>query len=67
VRRLAAGGLLAVGAVGGARALRRRRERRLRLDVYYDDGAMISLPVTAPETTAALARATEALRAATGA
>jgi hypothetical protein len=67
VRRLAAGGLLAVGAVGGARALRRRRERRFRLDVYYDDGAMISLPVTTPETTAALARATEALRAASGA
>jgi hypothetical protein len=67
VRRLVAGGMLVVGAVGGARALRRRRERRLRLDVYYDDGAMISLPVTAPETTAALARATEALRAATGA
>jgi len=64
VKRLAAGTLLALGTVRGARALRRRRTRRLRLDVYYDDGAMLSLPPTTPEASAALARATEALRAA---
>jgi hypothetical protein len=63
MRKLAAGALLALGTVG-ARALRRRTGRRLRLDVYYDDGAMRSLPPTTPEATAALARATEALRAA---
>jgi hypothetical protein len=64
VRRLAVGALLAVGTLGGARALGRRRAQRLRLDVYYEDGAMLSLPPTTPEATAALARATEALRAA---
>ena len=63
MRKLAAGALLALGTVG-ARAFRRRTGRRLRLDVYYDDGAMLSLPPTTPEATAALARATEALRAA---
>lgn len=66
MKRLAAGTLLVLGTVGGARAFafRRRRGSRLRLDVYYDDGAMLSVPPTAPEATAALARATEALRAA---
>jgi hypothetical protein len=64
VRRLAVGTLLALGTLGGARALRRRRAQRFRLDVYYEDGAMVSLPPTTPEATAALARATEALRAA---
>jgi hypothetical protein len=63
MKKLAAGALLALGTVG-ARALRRRSGSRLRLDVYYDDGAMLSLPATTPEATAALARATEALRAA---
>jgi hypothetical protein len=64
MKRLAAGTLLAVGTVGGARALKQRRRQRLRLDVYYDDGAMLSLPPTTAEATAALARASEALRAA---
>jgi hypothetical protein len=64
VKRLAAGTLLALGAVGSARLLKGRRAGRLRLDVYYEDGAMLSLPPTTPEATAALARATEALRAA---
>lgn len=63
MRKLAAGAVLALGAVG-ARALRRRSGHRLRLDVYYDDGAMLSLPPTTPEATTALARATEALRVA---
>ncbi|HKG09734.1 MAG TPA: hypothetical protein VKB07_04120 [Gaiellaceae bacterium] len=64
MKRLAAGTLLAVGAVGGARAIRRRGLRRVRLDVYYDDGAMLSLPPATAEAAAALARAREALRAA---
>jgi hypothetical protein len=63
MKKLAAGALLALGTLG-ARALRRRSGRRLRLDVYYDDGAMLSLPPTTPEATTALARATEALRVA---
>jgi hypothetical protein len=63
MKKLAAGALLALGTVG-ARALWRRTGRRLRLDVYYDDGAMLSLPPTTPEATTALARATEALRVA---
>jgi hypothetical protein len=64
VRKLAAGALLAIGSVGGARVLRRRTSRRLRLDVYYDDGAMLSLPGSTAESVAALARARDALRAA---
>ena len=63
MRKLAAGALLALGAVG-AGALRRRSARKSRHDVYYDDGAMLSLPPGTPETTTALARATDALRAA---
>jgi hypothetical protein len=61
VRKLAALVLLALGL---ARVVRRRRDGRVRLDVYYEDGAMLSLPPTRPEASAALARATEALRAA---
>jgi hypothetical protein len=61
VKRLAALLLVAAGAWAALRA--RRTRRQLRLDVYYDDGAMLSLPATTPQATAALARATEALKA----
>jgi hypothetical protein len=64
MKRLAAAIVVALSAIGGARAFSRRRSRRLRLDVYYDDGAMLSMPPTTPESTAALARTNEALRAA---
>ena len=64
MKRVAAGSVLALGTVRGVQALRHRRVRRLRLDVYYDDGAMVSLPPKTPEATAALARAVDALRAA---
>jgi hypothetical protein len=64
VRKLTAGALLLVGSVGGARLLRRRSARRLRLDVYYEDGAMLSLAGAAPEAEPVLARAREALQAA---
>jgi hypothetical protein len=64
VRKLTAGALLLVGSVGGARALRRRAARRLRLDVYYEDGAMLSLAGATPEAEPVLARARDALQAA---
>jgi len=57
VRKLAAGTLLALGSLGGARLLKRRASRRLRLDVYYEDGAMVSVPGSTAEAVAALARA----------
>jgi hypothetical protein len=63
MRKLIAAVLLALGVTGAVRALRRRTTRRLRLDVYYEDGAMLSLPPTTPEATAVLARASDALRA----
>ena len=64
MRKLAAGTLLALGSLGGARLLKRRAARRLRLDVYYEDGAMLSVPGSTAEAVAALARAKDALRAA---
>ncbi len=64
MRKLAAGALLAAGSVGAVRVLRRRAARRLRLDVYYDDGAMLSLAGATPEAGPVLARAREALAAA---
>jgi hypothetical protein len=64
MRKLTAGALLLVGSVGSARMLRRRAARRLKLDVYYEDGAMLSLAGTTPEAEPVLARAREALQAA---
>ena len=64
MRKLAAGALLALGSLGAARLLKRRGARRLRLDVYYEDGAMLSVPGSTAEAVAALARAKDALRAA---
>jgi len=64
VRKLGAATLLALGSLGGARLLKRRAARRLRLDVYYEDGAMLSVPGSTAEAVAALARAKDALRAA---
>jgi hypothetical protein len=64
VRKLLAAALLALGVTRVLRSIRRRSTRRLRLNLYYADGALLSLPPTTPEATAALARATEALRAA---
>ena len=64
MRKLAAGAVLVLGAVAGARAVTGRTSRRLRVDVYYEDGAMVSLPGRAPEVERVLARAREALQAA---
>ena len=64
-RTIAAGALLALGSLAAARLLRQRTaRRRVRLDFYYEDGAMISLPTASAEAEAVLARAREALRAA---
>jgi hypothetical protein len=62
MRKLAAGAVLVLGAAAGARALTGRR--RQRVDVYYDDGAMVSLPGSTPEAEPVLARAREALQVA---
>ena len=64
MKKLGAAAVLALGSLGGARVLKRRAARRLRLDVYYEDGAMVSVPGSTAEAVAALARAKDALRAA---
>jgi hypothetical protein len=56
-----------LGAAGAAALLRRRSaERRERVDVYYDDGSMISLEDGAPDAAPLLALARDALRAGGG-
>jgi hypothetical protein len=63
MRRLSLVGALA-GAAAAAALLRRRSvERRERVDVYYDDGSMISLEDGAPDAAPLLALARDALRA----
>lgn len=54
-----------LGAAAAAVLLRRRAaERRERVDLYYDDGSMLSLEDGAPEAGPLLAVAREAVRAA---
>ncbi|HVM17479.1 MAG TPA: hypothetical protein VM290_07855 [Gaiellaceae bacterium] len=66
MRRLSAVGVL-VGAAGAAALLRRRSaERRERVDVYFEDGSMLSLEDGAPDAAQLLAHARDALRAARG-
>jgi hypothetical protein len=49
-RRLFTGVLLAAGSVAGSVLLRRRAARRReRVDLYAEDGSMISLDVGTPE------------------
>ena len=64
MRKLVAALLIVLGAAGAVQVLRRRSARRLRLDVYYDDGAMLSLAGATPEAGPVLNRAREALDAA---
>ena len=63
-RLLALGGL--VGFVLALASLVRRGSvrRRERVDLYYDDGSMISLPDGSPESERLLALGRDALRAA---
>jgi hypothetical protein len=42
-RRKVVAGLALVGSIAGAMLLRRRARRRDRIDVYFEDGSMISL------------------------
>ena len=49
-RRLATGFLLAAGSLAGTVLFRRRAARRRdRVDVYYEDGSMVSLTDGSPE------------------
>jgi hypothetical protein len=42
-RRKVVAGLTLVGSIAGAILVRRRARRRDRIDVYFEDGSMISL------------------------
>jgi hypothetical protein len=54
-RKVVTGVVLAVGSVAGAVAFRRRSARRRdRVDVYFEDGSMVSLTDDAPEASTVL-------------
>jgi hypothetical protein len=56
---------LAIVSVAGTVILRRRRGRgRVRVDLYFDDGSMLSLGEDAPESLAVLPAAVDVLSAA---
>jgi hypothetical protein len=54
----------AAGMLAGAAFLRRRTVHRERIDLYYEDGSMISLAVGSPEAERLLPLAREILRSA---
>ena len=63
-RKLVAFGLAAL-SVAGTVVMRRRRGRgRVRVDLYFDDGSMLSLGEDAPEALAVLPAAADVLAAA---
>jgi hypothetical protein len=47
-------GLALAGSVAGAVVFRRRARRREHLDVYFDDGSMVSLSDGSPEASTVL-------------
>jgi acetyl-CoA carboxylase carboxyltransferase component len=49
MRRFLAVLALGGGALAGIGLLRRGREARERVDLYFDDGSMVSLAASAPE------------------
>jgi hypothetical protein len=64
-RRLAAALALAAGSlVGGVLYRRRAARRRERVDLYYDDGSMLSLDRGSPEVARLLPLARDVLAAA---
>jgi len=66
-RRVTTGVLLAVGSLVGAIAYRRRfSNRRARVDLYYDDGSMVSLAQGSPNGDRLLPLARDVLHAAQG-
>ena len=66
-RRFVAGIVLVAGSLAGAVAFRRRSVRRRdRVDVYFEDGSMISLGDGSPEASTVLPLARRALETARG-
>jgi hypothetical protein len=67
MRRLLGAFALAGGAVAGLALLRRRREgTRERVDLYFDDGSMVSFASTTPEATRLLPLARRVLASSRG-
>jgi len=65
--RFVTGVVLVAGSIAGAVALRRRSARRRdRVDVYFEDGSMISLGDGSPEASTVLPLARRALETARG-
>jgi hypothetical protein len=63
-RRLLTGFALAAGSLAGTILFRRRgRRRRDRIDLYYEDGSMVSLAEASPEAAALLPAARQVLAA----
>jgi hypothetical protein len=66
-RRLLTGFLLTAGSLGGTIFYRRRAgRRRQRVDLYFEDGSMVSLPEGSPEATTVLPLARRIIDAARG-
>jgi len=64
-RRIVAGFLLAIGSLAGAALFRRRGSRRReRVDLYFGDGSLASLPQGSPEAARLTALARDFLRTA---
>lgn len=64
-RRLLTSLLIAVGSLAGTIILRRRiGHRRERVDLYFEDGSMVSLAEGSPEAQRLLPLARDALRSA---
>jgi hypothetical protein len=66
MRRLSALGAATLGLVGAVLFLRRRSGPAERVDVYHEDGSMVSLALGTPQAERMLALAHQALRAARG-
>ena len=63
-RRIIIGALIGAGSFAGTIFYRRRSARnRTRVDLYFDDGSMLSLGEDAPETIAVVPVAVEVLAA----